>query len=96
MLILPIKKEWYDMIKSGEKKEEYRERKPYWTTRFEKYLLDKENKPFEVMFRNGYGDDKPTIKCLVNIDIDYGKYNWGANIGEIYYVLRILNVEKIK
>ena len=30
MLILPIKKKWFDMIKSGEKKEEYREIKPYY------------------------------------------------------------------
>ena len=37
MLILPIKRKWFDMIKSGEKKEEYREIKPYWTKRFENY-----------------------------------------------------------
>ena len=30
MLILPIKKKWFDMIRSGEKKEEYREIKPYY------------------------------------------------------------------
>ena len=29
MLTLPIQKQWYDMILSGEKKEEYREIKPY-------------------------------------------------------------------
>ena len=29
MLTLPIKKKWFDMILSGEKKEEYREIKPY-------------------------------------------------------------------
>ena len=34
MLVLPIKKKWFDMIRSGEKKEEYREIKPYWTSRF--------------------------------------------------------------
>ena len=34
MLTLPIKKKWFDMIKSGEKKEEYREIKPYYTSRF--------------------------------------------------------------
>lgn len=33
MLILPIKKKWFDMIHSGEKKEEYREIKPYYDTR---------------------------------------------------------------
>lgn len=34
MLTLSIKKKWFDMILSGEKKEEYREIKPYYETRF--------------------------------------------------------------
>lgn len=34
MLTLPIKKKWFDMIASGEKKEEYREIKPYYDSRF--------------------------------------------------------------
>ncbi len=45
MLILPIKKRWFEMIKSGEKKEEYREIKPYYKTRFYNAIkkeLDKE------------------------------------------------------
>lgn len=33
MLILPIKRKWFDMILSGEKKEEYREITPYYTSR---------------------------------------------------------------
>ena len=41
-LILHLKREWFDLIKSGEKKEEYREQSTYWikrlTTRDEKYL----------------------------------------------------------
>lgn len=37
MLTLPIKKKWFDMILSGEKKEEYREIKPYYDSRF-KYI----------------------------------------------------------
>lgn len=36
MLTLPIKKKWFDMILSGEKKEEYREIKPYWIVRLAK------------------------------------------------------------
>lgn len=36
MLILPIKKKWYDMILSGEKTEEYREIKPYYDNRLPK------------------------------------------------------------
>ena len=32
-LHLPLKKEWYEMIESGVKTEEYREIKPYWVNR---------------------------------------------------------------
>lgn len=45
MLVLPIKKQWFDMIVSGQKKEEYREIKPYYKTRFYNAIkkeLDKE------------------------------------------------------
>lgn len=35
-LILPLKKKWFDLIKSGEKKEEYRECSEYWIMRFVK------------------------------------------------------------
>ena len=41
-LILHLKREWFDLIKSGEKKEEYREQSTYWikrlTTCDEKFL----------------------------------------------------------
>ena len=33
ILHLTLKKKWFDMILSGEKKEEYREIKPYWINR---------------------------------------------------------------
>lgn len=36
MLIFPLKKEWYEKIKRGEKTIEYREFKPYWIKRIEK------------------------------------------------------------
>lgn len=42
MLTLSIKKQWFDMIASGVKKEEYRDIKPYYTSRFMNIgLLDK-------------------------------------------------------
>lgn len=34
ILHLVLKCKWYDMIESGAKSEEYRERTPYWTKRF--------------------------------------------------------------
>lgn len=36
MIILTIKKKWFDMILSGVKKEEYREIKPYYDSRLPK------------------------------------------------------------
>lgn len=33
-LTLPLKKKWFDMIKAGVKKEEYREMSLYWKSRF--------------------------------------------------------------
>lgn len=38
-LTLSLKNQWFDMIKSGEKKEEYRDTSGYWTSRLLKYSL---------------------------------------------------------
>lgn len=43
ILYLPIKKQWFDMIASGEKKEEYRDITSYWTKRL-LYADDKKSK----------------------------------------------------
>ena len=96
MLILPIKKKWFDMIKSGEKKEEYREIKPYWTTR----LMNEMKKNFRistwVLFRNGYRKDSPTIKCKCVLRKGTGKPEWGAEPNKEYYILDILGVTNDK
>ena len=34
LLQLALKTKWFNLIKNGEKKEEYREIKPYWISRF--------------------------------------------------------------
>lgn len=39
-LHLPLKKKWFDMILSGEKKEDYREINPYWEKRFNSTYTD--------------------------------------------------------
>lgn len=106
MLTLPIKKKWFDMILSGEKKEEYREIKPYYDKRLfnycrlvalEEYAYDVWSHPeFEVIFRNGYSKTSPKIKCKVNCRKDYGKTEWGAEPNKMYYVLKILSVEVVK
>ena len=109
MLTLPIKKKWFDMILSGEKKEEYREIKPYYNSRFEPYIPTFGNMKMknvehgtwfwevenEILFRNGYSKNSPTIKCKVKIEKGYGKPEWGADPNKEYYVLKILSVDRV-
>ena len=98
MLTLPIKKKWFDMIKSGEKKEEYREIKPYYDSRFGGYKILSYLTPdraYPILFRNGYGKNKPTIKCYIRLEKGYGKPEWGAEPNKLYYVLKILSVEEL-
>lgn len=95
MLTLPIKKKWFDMILSGEKKEEYREIKPYYDSRFLKSLNDDRPHTDIVLFRNGYSKNSTTIRCEIILSKDYGKEEWGAEPNKKYYVLRIKDVEKL-
>ena len=95
MLTLPIKKKWFDMIKSGEKKEEYREIKPYYTSRFESQVEKNNSCKFDIILRNGYSKLSPSIKCRIYIYKGYGKEVWGGNPNKKYYVLKILSVEEI-
>lgn len=68
MLTLPIKKKWFDMILSGEKKEEYREIKPYYDSRFfNEYKRNNHNLCFYVIFKNGYSKNSPSIKCYISL-----------------------------
>ncbi|WP_454974060.1 ASCH domain-containing protein [Capnocytophaga gingivalis] len=92
-LHLTLKKNWFDLILSGEKKEEYREIKPYW----EKRLIGK--KYDRIIFRNGYRKNAPqfTMK-LKSITQGTGKSEWGAEEGKIYFVLslgEIINTKNI-
>lgn len=85
MLILPTKGKWFNMILSGDKREEYREIKPYYTTRFKKIFdmypnsniptgLDKQL----IGFRNGYGSSRPQFTALCSLDVKAGKEEWGS------------------
>lgn len=98
MLILPIKKKWFDMIRSGEKKEEYREIKAYYFSRFKTlplYEFREDKMIFEVVFRNGYSKSSPALKCKCKIRIGQGKEEWGAEINKEYYILEILEVQDV-
>lgn len=86
VLHLTLKKKWFDMIASGEKKEEYREIKKYWNARL--------NKEYDVVeFRNGYAKDSPRIRFeLLSVLIGHGRKEWGADPYERYYILKLGNI----
>lgn len=100
MLTLPIKKKWFDLILSGEKKEEYRELKPYYTTRFKNVwngsLLDCDTVKKEVMFRNGYSKNSPSFIAKCTLSVGTGKAEWGAEPAKECYVLRIHEIVEKK
>lgn len=100
MLILPIKKKWFDMILSGEKKEEYREIKPYYRSRLRNEgFLDQYGLPTlhqgQVLFRNGYAGSSPSFEALCSLDIKTGRPEWGAEPNTEYYVFKILDTRKL-
>lgn len=85
VLHLTLKRKWFDMIASGEKREEYREMKQYWHQRLQGKRYD------VVKFRNGYSKTSPTMTVeLLGILIgERGETKWGAPDGRDVYVLRL-------
>ena len=63
MLIFPLKKEWYEKIKSGEKTIEYREVKPYWSKRIYFELSKKFERRFNHKFCSYEDFTFSAVKC---------------------------------
>lgn len=86
ILTLAIKKKWFDLIASGEKKEEYREIKPYYQTRFDKPIT-------HIKFTNGYGNSVPSVVVeLLGISKGIPKPEWSEGTieqGTEVYVLSL-------
>ena len=96
ILHLTLKKKWFDLIKSGEKKEEYREVKEFWKKRFfERNLIYSGNslmvKRFDVIyFRNGYKKDSPFMKVEwkgLGLEEFEGKECFAIQLGKVLEVL---------
>lgn len=91
MIILPIKKKWFDMIVSGQKKEEYRSLTKRYRAMF--FNAADENGEFWCILRNGYRLDSPSAAVRVSLSIGYGNPDWGAIPGEQYFILSILEIK---
>lgn len=97
-LTVSIKKEWLDMIRSGKKREEYRDIKQYYTSRFTRIFAqapgyaDSEKSAF-IRFRAGYSASSPSIIAECTLRIGIGRTEWGAEKGKEYYILTVQNFE---
>lgn len=103
MLIFPMKKEWCEKIKSGEKTIEYREVKPYWTkrlyregclpTQYTPYEYKKNGLPHFCILQLGY--TKKQLKAwIVKVEIIDGK-DTDLHIGKPVYAIHLANVVEI-
>jgi len=92
MLELVLKKKWFDLIESGQKKEEYRDITAYWCVRiltspYHKTYGDNMAKSLplgyynsrhsQVRFRLGYGKDAPQMIFAINgVKVSIPKPEW--------------------
>lgn len=93
ILHLNLKSKWFDMIESGEKKEEYRECKPYFHRIFSSGHVKIKGKYYHpsdvvICFSNGYSKNRRQMLFeLENVFARNGKSEWGAEKNKQYYCL---------
>lgn len=88
MLIFPLKKEWYEKIKSGEKTIEYREVKLYWSKRLNQDCMF----PWNCKLRLGYTKKYMTAK-ITRIEVVDGK-NTDLAIDKPVYAIHLADVKE--
>lgn len=91
MLVLPIKKKWFDMIIRKEKKEEYRAYTKRYKTMF--FNAADNNGEFWCLLRNGYSLSSPSCSIRVSLSVGHGRPEWGADPNEQYFILSILEIK---
>lgn len=102
-LYLPLKANWYDMIESGVKPEEYREIKSYWMKRICKHykkgkctnycvgcqhIVHVPTDITHVCFSYGYTRRRMTFE-LESVKAALGNPEWGAPKDEKVFILKL-------
>ena len=75
VLKMTLKKKWFDMIASGEKKEEYREIKQYWVSRFIDFLSGRKIVLDRISEINVFFSEIEDGGCDVNKKIQWRHYD---------------------
>lgn len=99
MLTLSIDTDSFEELKSGRKKEEYREIKPYYRTRLEKEFpftmglqLPKSDVVKQVLFKVGVSPKAPKFMAECTLTINGCPEELGGKPEDWYYVLRVLRI----
>lgn len=103
-MTLILKRKWYDKLLAGEKEEDYRDIKPYYTTRVQN-VLGKEKMSLllqgkevllgDVVFKLGYKKDACSFTEMTTVRIGKGNQEWGADGNIEQYIFRLLVPVKI-
>ena len=103
-MTLILKRKWYDKLLSGEKEEDYRDIKPYYTSRLRNVLgaeklalilAGKEVLLGDVVFKLGYKKDACSFTKMTTVRIGKGNQEWGADGNIEQYIFRLLVPVKI-
>lgn len=99
-LFLTIKGEFFDMIASGFKMEEYREIKPYWTKKIESKEGEKAFRPIKFLrLRNGYTRNAREIFIIctgIRIGIPRPEWSGGQIPQKPVYIFSLGSIITIK
>lgn len=85
-LDLVLKHKWFDMIASGQKKEEYRDIRPFWTKRFID-LCSYCEKP-EFVYSNPFDCLKITGDKYIQVNFDKVRFHRGYSSQTMVYEVR--------
>lgn len=93
ILKLTLTKKWFDMVKSGKKREEYRENKPYWKSRLANPVPGTNYYVFKgfthVEFRNGYNSKVSPLKFkITDMIVGVGDPALGAPAGKNVIIIK--------
>lgn len=80
-LMLILKGKWYDMIESGEKREEYRDLSRHWVSR----IWCHKDEIKAVTFHRGYTNTTMTFE-VKEITVGKGNPAWGAPEEEVFII----------
>ena len=98
ILDLPLKKQWYQMIESGIKTEEYREIKPYWIKR----LCQCKGSNIPIMRTGFYCMNANCYRCLVeknnlhSIKFDAVRFRYGYTKRTMLFKIDSISIGKGK